>query len=501
MDTKIGKLKDLLMEINDLEAAASLLSWDQLTYMPPGGAVARGRQIATLKQIAHQKYTDPVMEKLLEELRPLVESLPYDSDEASLVRVTARDFEKALKVPADFMAEFYNHTAVTYEAWAQAREKKDFQIVRPYLEKSLDLSLKYANFYAGYEHIADPLIDMEDEGVKVATILPLFHQLRRELIPMVQAITSQPLVDSSCLEGFFPEKSQIDFGINIIKRFGFDFERGRQDRSIHPFTIEFSTGDVRITTRVKENNLNEALFSTMHESGHAMYEQGISAELEGTPLAKGTSSGVHESQSRLWENLVGRSLDFWEYFYPELQEVFPEQLGKVSLESFYKAINKVERSLIRTDADEVTYNLHVMLRFDFELALLEGKLKVKDLPEAWVERFRQDFGIIPQNPNEGVLQDMHWYSGPIGGAFQGYTLGNILSAQFFEAAVSANPSIKADMKKGEFGGLHGWLKENIYQYGSKYLAEEIVKKATHQPMTIEPYIRYLRTKYGKIYQL
>jgi carboxypeptidase Taq len=252
---------------------------------------------------------------------------------------------------------------------------------------------------------------------------------------------------------------------------------------------------------VKQDFLAEALFSTMHESGHAMYEQGLAPGYEGTLLARGTSSGVHESQSRLWENLVGRSRGFWEFFYPQLQMVFPDQLKDISLDTFYRAINKVERSLIRTDADEVTYNLHVMLRFDFELAMLEGRLAIKDLPDAWHERFKADFGITAPDDRDGMLQDVHWFSGRIGGVFQGYTLGNILSAQFYEAALAARPSIPDDIGRGEFGPLHGWLKDNIYQHGRKFTASELIERVTGGPLSVEPYVRYLRTKYGELYDL
>jgi carboxypeptidase Taq len=325
--------------------------------------------------------------------------------------------------------------------------------------------------------------------------------LRQQLVPLVQAIIAQPAVDDSCLHQTFPEAQQLAFGLEVVKRFGYDFERGREDKTPHPFTTKFSLGDVRITTRVKENDLGEALFGTLHEAGHAMYEQGIRKDFEGTPLAQGTSSGVHESQSRLWENLVGRSRGFWRFFYPQLQAIFPDQLGSVSLDTFYRAINKVELSLIRVEADEVTYNLHVMLRFDFELALLEGRLAVRDLPEAWRERYKADLGITPPDDRDGVLQDVHWYGFIIGGMFQGYTLGNILNAQFFETALSAHPEIPAEIEEGEFGTLHSWLKENIYQHGSKYTATELVERVTGGPMSIEPYIHYLRVKYGELYKL
>jgi carboxypeptidase Taq len=262
---------------------------------------------------------------------------------------------------------------------------------------------------------------------------------------------------------------------------------------------KFSLGDVRITTRVYEDHLAQALFSSIHETGHAMYEQGISPEFEATPLANGTSAGVHESQSRLWENLVGRSREFWQFFYPQLQAVFPTQLQDVSLESFYRAINKVERSLIRTDADEVTYNLHVAIRFDLELQMLEGKLAVRDLPAAWNERYQTDLGIVPSSDSEGVMQDVHWYTGSIGGMFQGYTLGNLMSAQFFAAALQAHPEIPQQIQQGNFQTLLNWLQTNIYQHGCKYTPVELIQKATGNPLSIEPFISYISQKYGEIY--
>jgi carboxypeptidase Taq len=335
----------------------------------------------------------------------------------------------------------------------------------------------------------------------VAIIRPLFAELRGQLVPLVQAITEQPRADDACLHQFFPERQQLDFGVEVIKRFGYDFERGRQDEAPHPFTIEFSIGDVRITTRVDEHYLGSALFSTLHEAGHAMYEQGSRPDFEGTPLAGGTSMGVHESQSRLWENLVGRSRGFWRHFYPRLQAVFPDQLANVTLEAFYRAINKVEPSLLRVEADEVTYNLHVMLRFDFECQLLEGSLAVRDLPEAWRARMEADLGIAPPNDHDGVLQDIHWYMDTIGGMFQCYTLGNIMSAQFFDAALHAHPEIESEMENGEFGTLHRWLIDNVYQHGTKFTAPELLERVIGGPMRIEPYIRYLREKYGELYAL
>lgn len=501
IENKLAELKTRLAEINDLGMAASLLSWDQLTYMPQGGAEARGRQMATLSKIAQEKFIDPIIGKLLEDLAPYAESLPYDSDDASLVRVTRIDYENATKLPPEFVAEMYTHLAASYQVWTEARPANDFAKVQPYLEKTLELSRKYSEYYPGYEHIADPLIDMSDYGMKASSIRKLFAELRDQLVPIVKAITSQDLADDSFLHLHFPENQQMAFAESVIRQLGYDFNRGRIDKTHHPFMTKFSLGDVRITTRVKEDYLGETLFSNIHEAGHALYEQGIDMALEASPLGGGTSSGVHESQSRTWENLVGRSEEFWEFFYPRLQTEFPAQLGGVTLERFHRGINKVERSLIRTDADEVTYNLHVMLRFDLELAMLEGKLAIRDLPEAWNSRFQQDFGITPPDNRDGVLQDVHWFGGFIGGAFQGYTLGNILSAQFFDAAQRAHPAIRNEMRQGQFGSLHGWLKDNVYRHGRKFTAPEVVERATGAPMSITPYIQYLKTKYGKLYSL
>ena len=501
MEAKLNELKTCLVEVDDLQSAAALLYWDQSTYMPSGGATARARQTATLSRLAHEKFTAPALGKLLDDLQPYEERLPYDSDDASLIRVTRREYERAIKVPPAFMQKLYSHSSESYQAWTEARPANDFNTMRPYLEETLVMSRQLAEFFPGYEHIADPLIDFSDYGMKASDVRRIFSELRERLVPIVDAITVQSPADDSCLHQTYPEEQQLMFGIDAIKRFGYDFERGRQDKTHHPFMTKFSLGDVRITTRSKEDDLGDALFSTMHEAGHGMYEQGIRMEFEGTPLANGTSSGVHESQSRLWENIVGRSKRFWNCFYPKLQAEFTDQLGSVSLETFYRAINNVEKSLIRTDADEVTYNLHVMLRFDLELDLLEGTLKVADLPDAWRERFQTNFGIIPPDDRDGVLQDVHWYGGTIGGGFQGYTLGNILGAQFFESALDNHPEIGSEIEVGQFGTLHGWLKENIYQHGCKFTASELVQRVTGNPLQIEPYIAYLREKYGELYDL
>lgn len=501
MQAQLTELKARLLMASDLNMAAALLNWDQSTYMPPGGATARGRQQALLAQLAQEKGTDPAIGKLLDELRPYEEGLPYDSDDASLIRVARREYERNTRVPPAFVAEMFGHFSASMEVWSKARPANDFAAVRPYLEKTVDLSRRLAEFFPGYEHIADPLIDFSDYGMKVSTLRPLFADLRNLLVPLVEAIARQPQINDTVLRRHYPEQAQWNFGLDVIRRFGYDFQRGRQDKSPHPFTTKFSLGDVRITTRVNENDLGEALFSTMHEAGHAMYEQGIRQEFEGTPLGGGTSAGVHESQSRLWENLVGRSLPFWTYFYPRLQAAFPGALDAVSLDEFYRAINKAQPSLIRTSADEVTYNLHIIIRFELELELLEGRLGVKDLPDVWHERYREYLGVSAPDDRHGVMQDIHWFFGPVGGSFQGYTLGNVMSAIFFDAATRAHPDISDQMaQEGRFDTLRAWLTENIYQHGSKFTAAELVQRVAGGPLSIEPYARYLRTKYGEIYQ-
>ena len=501
MEKRLAELKLRLREINDLEAATAVLSWDQATYMPPGGATARGRQMATLTRLAHEKFTDAAVGRLLDELRPYEESLPYDSDDAGLIRVTRRDYARAIRIPPSLIAAVWQHGAESYQAWLVARPANDFAAVAPYLEKTIEYSRQIADCFPGYDHPADPLIDWIDLGMNARTTSALFKELRAELVPLVRAITARPPAGDAFLYASYPTAEQRAFGREVIENFGYDFERGRQDLTAHPFMTSFSIGDVRITTRLNEHDLKDGLFSTLHESGHGMYEQGNSMNLEATPLAGGASSGLHESQSRLWENFVGRSLEFWSFYFPHLKQVFPRQLAPVTLEEFYRAVNKVEPSLIRTEADEVTYNLHVMIRFDLELALLSGRLAVADLPAEWHARYEADLGLRAPDDTDGVLQDVHWFNGLVGGMFQGYTLGNIMTGAFYEAALQAIPEIPQQIARAEFAPLHSWLRENIYQYGRKFTPTELVERVTGAPLTIAPYVRYLKKKYGDLYDL
>ena len=497
----LAELKARLREIGDLRAAAAVLDWDQATYMPEGGAVARGRQTALLARLAHERRIAPEVGRLLDQLARYGESLPDDHDDVRLIRVTRRRYEKAIKVPANYVARANAHYAASYDAWTRARPANDFAAMAPYLEKTLELSREYSGFFKPYRHIADPHIDDADEGMTTASVRTVFDALGRELVPLVRTICDQPPADDSCLRQVFPKQAQLDFGLQVARQMGYDTARGRLDLTHHPFCTTFGLGDVRITTRINERDLGDALFSTVHEAGHAMYEQGVSPALESTPLGHGVSAGVHESQSRLWENIVARSEGFWRHYYPRLRQVFADQLGGVPLAAFHRAINKVSRSLIRTDADEVTYNLHVMLRFDIEVRLLEGTLRVNDLPDAWNAAMQESLGLSPPDDRDGCLQDVHWFGGGIGGAFQGYTIGNILGAQFYQAALKAHPEIPGEIARGEFATLHGWLRESIYRHGSKFTPDELLHRATGSAMRMEPYLDYLRGKYGELYRL
>ena len=503
----LAELRARLLEVSDLSRANSVLSWDQSTYMPAGGGAARGRQQALLSRLAHERFTDKGLGRLLDRLAPLAASLDPDSDEACLVRVVRRSYEHSQKVPVEMVERWSAHGAKCYQIWKVARPANDFAAVKDDLERSLEFSRTWAEYFHpgatpngdSGRHFADPFIVGGDEGMTVASVRALFSSLRAELVPLARAITAMAPIDDSCLRRAYPEAPQLAFALEAAQRIGYDMERGRLDKTAHPFMTRFAAGDVRITTRVNERDLGDCFFSTLHEAGHALYEMGVAPELDGTPLGHGASFGLHESQSRLWENIVGRSRAYWEHTYPLLRRAFPKQLKDVTVDTFHRAINSVQRSLIRTDADEVTYNLHVMIRFDLELALLEGTLAVKDLPAAWNARYEADLGLASPDDRDGVLQDVHWFRGGIGGAFQGYTIGNILSAQIHAAALRAHPKIEADIARGDTAVLHGWLKENVYRHGAKLKPAELVRRATGQDMTIAPYMTYLRTKYGALY--
>ena len=497
MQDKLNELKAILGEVFDLNSATALLSWDQNTYMPRAGAEARGQQMGTLGKIAHEMFTSDKVGKLLDELK---DAFPVGSDEAALIKVTRRDYEKRTRVPSEFVAEQAQVTAAAHEGWMEGRIKSDYSIFEPHLAKVLDLTNRYIEFFPKSDHPYDILLDDYEPGMKTADVQTIFARLRKEQVELLRAIASKRQVDDSFLHLKYPEAKQRAFGEKVITAFGFDPNKNRQDKSPHPFCTSFSINDVRITTRYQEDFFNPYLFGAMHETGHALYEGGVNPAYERTPLASGASLGVHESQSRMWENLVGRSLRFWEHFYPELQKTFPTQLGNVSLRKFYKAINKVEPSLIRVEADEATYNMHIMLRLEIEIAMVEGAVALRDLPALWNARMKEYLGVVPPNDAQGVLQDIHWSFGGIG-YFSTYSLGNLISAQLWEKINKDLPDLSAQIRKGQFGALLGWLRENVHQYGRKYEPQELVKKVTGSKIDPAPYLRYLKAKFADVYGL
>jgi carboxypeptidase Taq len=498
MEGKFQRLKTILAQVADLNRGAALLGWDQQTYMPPGGAEDRGNQLAAISSIAHEKFTATEVGQLLDSLKPWAAALDPDSTDARMIKVAARDYDKATRVPAEFVAEFAQVTTLAVQAWQEAKTKSDFSIFRPHLEKIVELNQRYVSFFPPADHPYDVLLDNYEPGMKTADVKAIFEKLRPQQVELIKAIGERPQVDDAFLERDYPEQAQWDFGVEIATKFGFDWKRGRQDKSAHPFTTTFSIDDVRITTRF-DTKLS-SLFSTMHETGHALYEQGVRHDLGRTPLESGASLAVHESQSRMWENLVGRSLPFWEYFYPRLQESFPKQLKKVGLEKFYKGINKVQPSLIRVEADEATYNLHIMLRLELEIAMIEGKAAIKDLPDIWNAKMKEYLGVIPTNDAQGVLQDIHWSGGSLG-YFSTYALGNLVSVQLWEKYKSENLQYEDQIRKGDFSVLLAWLREKVHQFGRTFEPQELVQRVTGSRIDPVPYVRYLKKKYGEIYGL
>jgi carboxypeptidase Taq len=500
MSEKMQQLKTLLAEVADLNASQALLSWDQQTYMPQGGSEARGNQLATLGKISHEKFTSDEIGKLLGDLEKEFEGADPDSDDARLLQVTRHDYDQATRVPSEFVSEFAIVTSKAFEAWVEARSKSDFSIFRPHLEKIVELNQRYVTFFPPSDHPYDVLLDQFERGMKTADVKAIFEALRPQQVELLQAIAEAPQVDDSFLHGAYDERKMWDFSEAIATKFGYDWQRGRQDKSAHPFTTGFSINDVRITTRFETDEPTNMLFSTMHETGHALYDQGSDQSYERTPLAGGASLAVHESQSRMWENLVGRSLPFWEHFYPEFQNIFPSEVGDVDLQTFYKGINKVEPSLIRVNADEATYNMHIMVRLELEIGMLEGAMQIKDLPETWNAKMEEYLGIIPPNDAQGVLQDIHWSGGMLG-YFSTYALGNLISAQLWEKINEDVPNLQEQFRRGEFGALLAWLHEKIHVYGRKYQPQELVQRVTGSKINAGPYVRYLKQKFSEIYGL
>jgi carboxypeptidase Taq len=488
----LNELRQRLAVIHDLRQASLVLEWDQLVKMPPLGGPVRAHQLETLELVAHERFTDPAVGRLLDELGPLEETLDYDSDDASLIRVTRRDWEKARRIPVELVAELRLVASEAETIWTDARARNDYESFRPWLDRNIDLRRRYLECFEPFDDPYDPLLDDYEPGMKTAEVRVVFDQLRPVLTSLVAELASED--EPPFIRGPFPTSEQEELGQRLLVRFGLDRLAHRLDPTVHPFCLGIATGDIRVTTRYAEDDLH-SLFSTMHECGHGLYEHGVSKTLERTPLGSGVSSALHESQSRLWENVVGRSLPFWRGFYPELQVAFPRVLRDVGADEFYAAINRVHRSFIRVDADEVGYGLHVIMRFELEQELISGRLSTADLPEAWNARFAELMGVeVPEN-RLGVLQDIHWAFGGFG-YFPTYQLGNVISIQIWEKAREALPDLDAQIEAGELGGLGAWLRENLYSLGRKFTPQETLRRVAGGPLDAGPYLAYLEAKYA-----
>lgn len=489
--------REKMRRIADVNYASAVLNWDQETYMPPKGADRRGQQLATLAGITHEQSTDPALGKLLKEL--VADTTLSDSEKRN-VNESLRSYEKSVRYTTAFVEEMSRTVSESFLAWDTAKKANDFSLFAPKLEKLVDLKLKECELLGYDGHPYDAQLDMYEPGAKTADLDKLFTDVRAQLVEFVKVIAAQPQNDREVMQRHYPKDKQWDFGIDLLKQMNYDFEAGRQDLSTHPFTTNFGAQDVRVTTRVDENNLADMVWSCIHEGGHALYEQGIPDSEYGLPAGEYLSLGIHESQSRLWENNVGRSLAYWKANFGLLQRYFPEQTKGVSIEQFYKAMNVVRPSFIRTNADELTYHFHILIRFEIEKALFERRIKVAELPEFWNARYKEYLGIDVPSPAKGVLQDIHWSHGSFG-YFPTYSLGSFYAAQFFDAAKKAIPALEQQIEKGELLPLLTWLRENIHRHGRLYTADELCKKVTGETLDFGHFMRYARAKYSVIYDL
>jgi carboxypeptidase Taq len=486
-------------EIALLESCLSLLGWDHKTYMPPKGSAHRAEQVALLAGLVHQRVTDPKMGDLLAivEGSDIVRDAPAPA--AVNVREIRRTYDRETKVPEALVTELARTCTQAEDVWVEARRQSDFALFRPWLEKVIGLKRQEAQALSNSGNLYDALLDEYEPGETSANLARVFADLRNDLVPLVQAIGGsgrQP--DLSILHREYPIAVQEAFGRTAAAAIGFDFEAGRLDVTTHPFCSGIGPGDTRLTTRYNVLDFVDALFGVLHETGHGLYDQGLDPSHYGTPMGSFVSLGIHESQSRLWENLVGRSRAFWEHFYPKAQQAFPGALGDVDLDDFYFAINDVRPSFIRTEADEVTYNLHVLLRFELEQALISGVLTVGDLPGAWNETLKRTLNLTPPDDRRGCLQDIHWSGGAFG-YFPTYTLGNLYAAQFFAHARGDLGDLDALFRRGEFPPLRKWLKTRIHRQGQRHRAADLVRVVTGEPLNHRYLLEHLRAKFGPLY--
>jgi carboxypeptidase Taq len=490
-----GDYTTIMQKAADLNHAAAVLEWDQEVYMPPKGAEIRGRQLATLASQAHELLTSPGFGNLLTDLS---QRSDLTGSEKININLSLKDYNKNKKLPSEFVEELSRQTSICFNAWIAARAQNDFSIFAPSLTRMIELKKNQAELYGYSQHCYDALLDDYEEGATVAMLDPIFNGIKQQLPVILAKIKSAPQVSNDCFHQHFPKRQQWDFGISVLSAMGFDFQAGRQDYSAHPFTTSFAPSDVRITTRVDENNFTSMLWSCIHEGGHGLYEQGLPQEQYGLPLGSAVSLGIHESQSRFWENCIGRGADFWSHFYSQLQNIFPDQLGHVSLDTFYKAANRVEPSLIRTEADEVTYHFHIMMRYEIEKALLDGTLAVPDIPERWNQLYMQFLGVKPPDDNTGVLQDVHWSHGSFG-YFPTYTLGSFYAAQLYHQAATDIPDLHAMIASGKFTPLIAWLREKVHRFGRQFNSEELCERITGKKLDTALFITYIEEKYKTVY--
>lgn len=494
--SSLNKLKNRLADVNALNSAAAVLDWDQQCYMPPGGAEARAEHVSILSRLSHETFTS---DETIQALEASFGEVAPGSDDAALLRVVKREMDLKTKLPSEFVAKKTRLGTIGHETWVKARANNDFKAFAPTLAEMFELTREEAELLGYKDHIYDALLDQYEEGATAADARSMFDTLRDPLVQLVKDIQASAVkADDAALYGDWSEAKQSEFTEMLVKAIGFDMTRGRQDTAPHPFCTNFSVNDVRLTTRYKPY-IGSAIFGSLHEAGHGMYEQGSPAEWDRTPLAGGVSLGIHESQSRFWENIIGRSKPFWKRFLPELQFRFPE-LASFDLDTWYRSINKISPSLIRVEADELTYNMHTMVRFETECDLLTGTLRVNDLPEAWNAKYQEYLGVTPDSDSTGCMQDVHWSAGLIG-YFPTYSMGNLLSYQFWNTLKEDVANTDALIEAGEFHRILGWLQEKIYRKGSKYPPKELVMQVTGKPMGAEDYIAGLTAKYSEIYAL
>lgn len=491
-----GEFKDYMQKVADLRYASAVLQWDQETYLPPKGAEIRGRQVATLSEMSHEMFTSTKLGNLLE---ALLQSDDLTTLQRKNVELTWEDYTKQKKFPSAFVRAMAETTQKSFHSWIQARRENKFSLFEKDLSELLQLKLQETDLLGFDHHPYNALLNDHDKGSSVQLLDSLFSDMQVPLKELLDTITGRQQVNDSFLKQHFPRQLQWEFGMEIIKDLGYDLQAGRQDLAEHPFTINFNSQDVRITTRIDENDLSNMIWSCIHEVGHALYEQGIPADQYGLPLGEPASFSIHESQSRLWENHVGRSRSFCEYVLPILQKYFPNQLGNISVDEFYKGINKVEPSFIRTEADELTYHFHVMIRYEIEKKLMEKQITVADIPAYWNEHYHRYLGVSVKDDKTGCLQDVHWSHGSFG-YFPTYSQGSLYAAQIYQSASAAIPSLEKEVIAGDNSKLLNWLRENIHRYGRFYTSEELCKKVTGDGLQSRFFLDYLLAKYSNIYQ-